>query len=124
MPASTNWCIVCRRTVSRVLGAYFLPYWLAAKSMIGVMPMSGLPAFDQGVFEPTLTNASNVSADRSFCCARGSPNAARISSASVIRFFAIGKLAIQDGSRERVLNQHIELRLFGDSPCHFFANPF
>uniref|UniRef100_A0A1I7WBX1 Dimer_Tnp_hAT domain-containing protein n=1 Tax=Heterorhabditis bacteriophora TaxID=37862 RepID=A0A1I7WBX1_HETBA len=93
MPPSTNWCIVCRRNVSRVLGAYNLPYCSRTQSMIGVMPINGAEALAHFLSGVRSASASSESAERSFNCARGIPTAAKIASAASILFCVMPALA-------------------------------
>jgi hypothetical protein len=67
-----------------------LPYFSRAKVIIGVMPMSGASALAHGLRGVRFSSASRQRAERSFCCARGMPRAARTLSAAAIWGFLGG----------------------------------
>lgn len=74
--------MVWRRNVSRVLGAYSLPWCSRDQSMIGVMPIRGFCALPHVLPGLRSSRASRHKAERSFCCARGSSKLRRMERAS------------------------------------------
>ena len=66
-----NWWSVNRRIVSRVLGAYFLPYFAAIQSISSVTPRSVALDVAHEAEGARLSNPRSVSAERSLVCPLG-----------------------------------------------------